>query len=104
MITLNISVNEAANRLVRYNHEADAAIERTYIFPSDQEVRLIHIDTTSIPLRDGEEVAPFHFRATPQDGIPYPSAVALVRPEEEGVVAPPAGWGEWNTARVIQRG
>ena len=58
-------------------------MERAYLFPSDDEIRLIYVDTTTSPFHDGERLAPFYFGANKAGGPAYLSAVTLIRPEEE---------------------
>jgi len=91
------------HEIVESNWEADPAIEKTYLFPSSNEVRLIHVDASSPAMRKGEPIAPFYFSPDRAHGIPFPLAVAIIRPDEVPVTSPPEGWGDWDTAEVIER-
>ena len=90
-----------ARMLAKVSREAEPAIRKTLLFPSTQEVRLVHIDVTAHPSGHDEELAPFYFNPDFANGIPFRSAIALVRPEEEGRLSLPMGWGAWGDAEVI---
>ena len=96
-----ISLHDAALRQVQRNVESEPAIEEAYLFPSTTEIRLIYVDATAPPLRSGEEIAPFYFSEDEANGVPYPLALTLIRPEEAGIGPLPRGWGTWNDAEVI---
>ena len=100
-VTLGPDIHQAALSLVKANVEAEPAIVRAYLFPSDTEIRLVYVDPTTSPLRAEERIAPYYFGANKHDGYPYTSAIALVRPEEEGKAQLPEGWGNWGDADVI---
>lgn len=98
------SIREAAEDLVRANIEAEPAIVKAYLFPSDQEIRVVYIDPTTNPLRADERVTPFYFGASKSSISPsasYTAAIALVLPKEEGHAPLPEGWGDWNDAEII---
>ncbi len=104
MAVMMSSIREAAEDLVRVNIEAEPAIIKAYLFPSDQEIRLVYVDPTTSPLRSEERIAPFYFGASKQTASPFAScavAVALVLPEEEGHVRLPKGWGDWIDGDVV---
>jgi len=103
-ITLNADIREAAEELVRVNIEAEPAIVKAYLFPSDQEIRLIYVDPTTTPLRAGERIAPFYFGASKSAHFSYAAytiAVALILPEEAETTRLPDEWGGWGDARVL---
>ena len=87
--------------MVKANVEAEPAIVKAYLFPSDTEIRLVYVDPTTSPLHAGERIAPYYFSASKGDGSPYVSAIALVLPEEEGSAPLPEGWGDWNDGEVV---
>lgn len=103
-VMIKSSVREAADDLVRANIEAEPAIVKAYLFPSDREIRLVYVDPTTSPLHAGERVAPFYFGASKSAGPPsasYTAAIALVLPKEEGQVPLPEEWGDWEDAEII---
>lgn len=91
-------IASAAQRLAEANHEAEPHIEKIYLFPSDQEIRLVEVDPTTPP---SDEVEPFYFEPDLAGGIPFRSAIALIRPDEESRIKLPRGWGSWSAARQI---
>ncbi len=103
-VTLNAGIREAAEELVRANIEAEPAIVRAYLFPSDQEIRLVYVDPTTSPLRSGERIAPFYFGASRSADLSfasYTAAIALVLPKEAEKAQLPEKWGGWGDAEVI---
>ena len=97
--TIQKSIHDAALELAEYNVESEPAITKIYLFPDDTEIRLVVVDPTTLPSKP-EVVSPFYFAASPGEGLPYPSAVALILPEEEGRLGTPDGW-KWNEAKII---
>lgn len=88
---------EAARRLAAANVEAEPALHAVYLFPAEREIRLIEVDPTALP---SKQITPFYFGPDPQGGIPFPSALALLRPEERDL-PPPEGWGAWDDAVLL---
>lgn len=98
------SVREAAEDLVRVNLEAAPEIIKAYLFPSEEEIRLIYVDPTTMPLRLGDTLAPFYFgaRKDPQQPLDfYTAAIVLIRPEEAENVPLPDKWGQWGDASML---
>lgn len=89
------SVREAAQKLADYNAEVSPDLAGIYWFPADGVVRLVMLDPITLP---SEEMVPYYFGAFPQEDVSFPSAVALIRPEEKSLLSPPPGWGDWDTA------
>ena len=105
MVPIKSDIREAAENLILANLEAEPAIIKAYLFPSDQEIRLVYVDPTTSPLRNDERVAPFYFRASKLAVSPsasYITAIALVLPEEEGRVQLPEEWGDWIDGDVVR--
>lgn len=99
--TLSVSTQDAAKRLIFetfYADEDTQDIEAAYLFPSDTEIRLVYLDATARPSPDPQRFMPFYFGTDAESGIPYRSAVALIRPEEKNTLQPPDGWGTWSDA------
>jgi len=90
-------IEEQARTLAHENREAEPGITKVYWFPDDKEVRLVGL-LPNIPPSGENELYPFYFRASPADDLPAPSSVALIRPEEFGVLRLPKAWGEWDQA------
>jgi len=101
--TSEAEIEAVARKLARYNQEADLGITASYLFPSKTEIRLIHLDENSPQTTEGEPIAPFYFGPDRIGGITYPSAIALIRPEEKGQLPLPTGWGTWDDAALILR-
>ena len=79
-VALNAGIREAVEGLVRANIEAEPAVVKAYLFPSDREISLVYVDPTTSPLRADEQVAPFYFganRSDPSSHAAYTIAVAL---------------------------
>lgn len=89
------TIEGAARALAAANVEAAPETEAIYFFPNESEVRLIGTDPTTL---SDTEIVPYYFGASPINGIPYRSAVALIRPEEAFRLPLPPGWGTWSDA------
>jgi hypothetical protein len=89
------SIREVAEKLAEDNVQASPELEAIYLFPAKDTVRLVLIDPVTIP---SEQMVPFYFGAFPQGGVPYASAIALIRPEEKFTLPPPVDWGGWENA------
>lgn len=100
------SVREAAEDLVRANLETDLEITKVYLFPSEDEIRLIYVDPTTMPLHPGDPIGPFYFGARPDPEYPQPyqfytAGIAVIRAEEAEQARLPKTWGGWNDAEII---
>ncbi len=91
----------AAKVLADAARNNEPAIEKVLLFPSAEDVRLIYVDPTAYPTPHEEAIAPFYFGPNSRRGVHYSSAVAMIRPEEEGVLRLPQGWGMWKDAVEI---
>lgn len=94
---MNEDILRAAKALASANVENEPNIVATYLFPSETEIRLIHLDPSS-PCAE-ECVSAYQF--PPEDDINYPCAIGLLPPEQKDQVLPPEGWGDWNDAQII---
>jgi len=97
------TTQEVGEWLARYNQDADPGITASYLFPSETEIRLIHLDVNSPATEGGDPIAPFYFGPDRAGGVTYPSAIALIRPEEKEHLPLPEGWGTWDEATMISR-
>ena len=105
-ITLSADMEAVARQMVKDNTDDDQhTIQAAYLFPSDtEEIRLIYVDSTAYPSRDDDHVVkPFYFGADAASGVPFRSAVALIRPDEKDALSPPAGWGKWSDALLLYK-
>ena len=102
MTTIVDDMRAAAQRLAELNAASEPAIREIYLFPAENEIRLVEVDETALP-RGDEQIAAYHFGPDPHGEIKYPSAIALVRPEDQERLWPPEGWGSWEGAEVIWR-
>lgn len=103
-VMMKSNIREAAEDLVRANLEAEPAIVKAYLFPSDQEIRLVYVDPTTSPLHADERIAPYYFGAGKSgnsSSIGYTTAIALVLPQEDHHALLPTGWGEWDDADIL---
>ena len=89
------SIRDAARELADYNMQESPNLAGIYLFPAEDIIRLVLLDPITIP---SEEMVPYYFNAFPQGGVPYPSAIVVIRPEEKTVLPPPPDWGGWETA------
>ena len=101
-MTMNSDVRAAALEIVRENREGDPAIQEVYLFPDEAEIRLVYVDPNTIPHQGDDLVTPFYFGRDLQSGLPYRSAIALIRPEERATLRPPENWGTWTDAEVLK--
>ncbi len=92
------TIQEVAYDLAKENRDSESSILRSYWFDSADEIRLVHVDATTLP-NDGR-VTPFYFASDAAHDVPYRSAIALVRPEEAEHIALPPGWGDWGNAEL----
>lgn len=90
-------IHQQAKYLAGENKAADPKIQDVYWFPDDSEVRLVET-TPEVPSCTDCKVHPFYFQPAPQDDLPAPSGIALIKPDEFGQVALPEGWGAWGDA------
>lgn len=91
----------SAKRLAEAAVEAEPAIKKILLFPSAQDIRLVYVDTTAHPSEEETGVTPYYFRPAQKNGIDFESAVALIRPDEEGRLTLPPGWGGWKDAETL---
>lgn len=103
-ITLNPEVRKAALEIIRENREAEPALQDIYLFPAEDEIRLIYVDPTALPNRDAPDIHPFYFGRNIQSGLHFRSAIALILPEERETLNPPEGWGTWDDAELLTEG
>ncbi len=89
------SIRDVAERVAQDNVQSTPELEAIYLFPSQDTIRLVLIDPVTIP---SEQVVAYYFNAFPQGGVPYVSAIAVIRPEEAFVLPPPPDWGSWADA------
>ena len=100
-LALKPEVKAAALEIVRENREGDPSLQKVYLFPAEDEIRMIYVDPTSRSHRGNGAITPFYFGKNVQTGLFYRSAIALIRPEERGTLLPPEGWGTWDDAELI---
>ena len=90
-----------ARMLADAAREAEPATLKVLLFPSADEIRLLYVDCTGRPTLQEETIAPYYFGPNTRSGIRYPSAIALIRPEEEGNLRLPNGWGTWEDLETL---
>lgn len=95
------TVERQARYLAADNYKVEPTIQRVYWFPNEDEVRLVEVTPIIPPSLEGE-VRPFYFAPSPEDALPSPSAMAMIQPDEFGVLRLPTGWGGWEAAVLIE--
>ncbi len=91
----------AAKMLADFAREAEPAIKKILLFSSAKNIRLLYVDPTALPADEDAKLSPYYFRPSPNNGIQFESAVALILPEEEGHLTLPNGWGSWDSAETL---
>ena len=98
-MALQPTLMDAARDLARANAESEPQIQRIYLFPHSDQIRLVAVDPTTLP---SERISPYYFDPDPVGGVPYSCAIALITPDEEMKRIPtPPGWGDWDEAKPI---
>jgi hypothetical protein len=88
-------LRRAAQALAEFHAEGEDNLLKILWFPDAREIRLIDVDRTAPPHPGG--IHPFYFGPDPAFGVPFPSAIAVVAPEDLLEQEPPARWGvEWS--------
>ena len=98
------TIHDSATELIKDNWHAEPGIKETYLFPSSDEIRIVHLDENSPTLQEGEKVAPFYFRASPDSGLTHRVAVVIINPVDKSQRQPPNGWGDWADAERLNPG
>jgi hypothetical protein len=93
-------IERQARMLATENRQAEPLITKMYWFPDENEVRLVGV-LSAMPIGDGR-IHPYFFRPAPQQNLPAPSGVALVRPEEVCNSQLPEEWGDWEDAVELE--
>jgi hypothetical protein len=99
-----MAIHDSATKLIKDNWYAEPGIKETYLFPSSDEIRIVHLDENSPTLQEGEKVAPFYFRASPDSGLTHRVAVVIINPVDKSQRQPPNGWGDWADAERLNPG
>jgi hypothetical protein len=87
---------EIADQLVQAHLESEPSIREVYLFPCEDEVRLIEVDPSALP--SDEQIVAFHFGPSVKEGISVWTAIAVIPPEDKEKLPPPSGWGQWKDA------
>ena len=88
--------------LARANQKVDRSIRHVLWFPNKNQIRLVEI-TGDIPSNPDGFVHVYYFPADPERNIDLPMAIALIRPEEKGLLRLPNEWGNWSKAVDVSR-
>jgi hypothetical protein len=77
-----MSIHDVALTLARAHRKADAEIREIFLAkdPAGKEVRLLEVSSS---VGNTGSILPFRFAAREDLGIPYPSVIVLVSPEEK---------------------
>ncbi len=95
--TVPEEVRKQAEYLARDNREAEPKITRILWFPHQTEVRLVEM-MEGVPMSQDDVIVPFYFRASPEDAMPFPTAIALIYSAELDRLKLPDDWGDWSDA------
>lgn len=95
---------EIAKTLAEAHRREDPATTEIYFLEAPGEVRLLEV-SGSVGTSPEKHVLPFRFKEQPDQGIPLPSVVILLSPEEWAAVqrnelSLPAGW-DWAKLKKI---
>ena len=97
-ITKN-QVEEEARKLARANAESEMSISKVYSFSTDDEIRLVAIDSNAMPIGEDESAAIYF---APDSEYHYPSGFALMTPEDEKRAKLPEEWRcDWKDGRIV---
>lgn len=96
------NLEQEAEHLARLNHAEVPSIERSYLFPdpTGMAIRMIHVDRKAFP---EQEVVPIQFGPDPSESLYHAMWIAIISPNDVERLQPPAGWGSWDDAVVIER-
>ena len=94
-------VEEQAIKLAKDNKKSEPQIKKIFWFPNDDEVRLVEIEDDFI-ISGSNVVEPFYFDASPEDDLPLPSGVAIIRSDEFKKISLPDDWGSWDDAQELE--
>lgn len=94
-------IKQQALLLARDSKKVEPEIQAIYWIPNATEVRLIEIQSNIVKCLSGA-VEPFYFDPSPADGLPAPSGIALIRPDEFGALDLPRNWGSWEDALKLE--
>lgn len=94
---------DVAKELAEAHRQEDPETREVYLADGQDEVRLVEVSGS---LESSGEVLPFRFQARPDQGVPYPSVIVLLSPEEwdalrAGKLSLPPGWGDPSTLKKI---
>ena len=94
-MAIHQSIDDAASELARDHKAQDLATTAIYRSVAKDEIRLVEV-TGSVGTTN--DVLPFRFAARPDEGLPYPSVIVLLSPDEwrsvtAGKLKLPSGWG-----------
>ena len=78
----------------------DPFVSDVFWFPHDEEIRLIEVGD-DIPRAGSDDIEPFYFDPSPEDGIDFSSAIALIHSEGVGKLNVPEGWVSWKDAIIL---
>ncbi len=90
-------IRKQALLLARENKLAEPGIIDILWFPSANEVHLVEVEPSTVQTLSGT-IEPFYFPPAPADGLPAPSGIAIIRPDEVGKLILPPRWGKWDDA------
>lgn len=81
MVRKQTNYLDTVTRLVKSHFKCDRQMEQVFLcsIEADGIIRLLEVSQSVPPLG---EILPFDFDPAPNDGIPYPSSIILIAPED----------------------
>ena len=73
------SIDDVAHELAAAHRREDPSTQAVYFLRSEDEVRLVEISRSA---DSGGEILPFRFGPNLDEGVPYPSVLVLLSPED----------------------
>ena len=92
-------MREQARLLAMDCKSADPDVVKVYWFPHEKEVHIIEINDNTTP--SGASVTPFYFGPVPEEGLPAPSGIAIIKPAEYRRLDLPCDWGTWDDGEEL---
>jgi len=91
-------MEELATKLACDILKAEPEVKKILWFPHGEELRVVRILDN---VEKSDRVMAFRFGPDVRGGIPVPTDIAVIRPDEEARIPLPADWCDWGNAVVM---
>lgn len=98
---INPAIREWALQQIKYDVLHNPDLRRVYLFPSEEQMRVLYVEASNPPVREGDEIAPYYLPAHPELGAPFATGMTTIRPEEAEMLPPPYCWADWSEAEIL---